>query len=193
MVRRLFTSISLLMAFAVLVLGCRHDGPDPSKGTGKPAVAVEVAKVATGETVDGIDAVGSLSAKFQADVRPEFAGVVKQVYVTEWEPVRKGTPLVELDAREIELSLQKLEAAVEASRAALKQAEVARNRADREYDRLTKLKEAGLVTQQALDDETTEKDAAAARLSAALPSLLHPNVIPARCRPTFRRRSSAHR
>jgi len=49
----------------------------------------------------------------------------------------------------------------------LMQAEVARNRAEREYDRLVKLKEAGLVTQQNLEDGRTEKEASGARLSAA--------------------------
>jgi RND family efflux transporter MFP subunit len=47
------------------------------------------------------------------------------------------------------------------------QAEVGRNRAEREYARFVKMKEAGLVTQQNLDDMATEKDAANARLAAA--------------------------
>ena len=38
---------------------------------------------------------------------------------------------------------------------------------NREYDRLLKLKEVGLVTQQNLDDGLTEKEAAAARIAAA--------------------------
>ena len=48
---------------------------------------------------------------------------------------------------------------------------MARNRAEREYERAFKLKEAGLVTQQNLDDATTEKEAAAASLSAAAAQL----------------------
>lgn len=172
MLGKTYASVLLLLAFAILSPGCSPKGADSSKRpAGKFAVAVEVAKVVQGDTTEGVEAVGSLSAKFQADVRPEFAGVVKQVFVTEWEPVRKGTRLAELDVREIEISVQRLEAAVEAAKAALKEAEVARNRADREYDRLVKLKEVGLVTQQALDDGTTEKEAAAARLSAAAAQL----------------------
>ena len=40
----------------------------------------------------------------------------------------------------------------------LLQPEVAGKRADREYERLLKLKEVGLVTQQSLDDGQTEKE-----------------------------------
>jgi RND family efflux transporter MFP subunit len=67
----------------------------------------------------------------------------------------------------MESLLQKAKAAVEMSKANLLQAEVAGNRANREHDRLLKLKEVGLVTQQNLDDGLTEKEAAAARIGAA--------------------------
>jgi membrane fusion protein, multidrug efflux system len=89
------------------------------------------------------------------------------VYVTEWVRVKKGNPLARIDAREMEIILQKAKAAVEMAKANLLQAQVAGNRTEREYDRLLKLKEAGLVTQQNLDDGLTEKEAAAARIAAA--------------------------
>jgi RND family efflux transporter MFP subunit len=56
---------------------------------------------------------------------------------------------------------------MEMAKANLLQAEVAGNRATREYERLLKLKEYGLVTQQNLDDGLTEKEASAARIEAA--------------------------
>ncbi len=52
----------------------------------------------------------------------------------------------------MEILSHKAKAAVEMARANLLQAEVAWKRANREYDRLLKLKEVGLVTQQNLDD-----------------------------------------
>jgi RND family efflux transporter MFP subunit len=128
---------------------------------------VEVVKVAAADMTQSIDVVGSLSAKFQADVKTEYSGVITQVYVTEWVRVQKGTPLAQLDTRELELAIQRSEAAAEVSRANVVQAEVAQNRAEREHARFLKLKEAGLVTQQNLEDAATEKEAAAARVSAA--------------------------
>jgi membrane fusion protein (multidrug efflux system) len=140
--------------------------PD-AKTTGRPPVAVEVTKVAAIDLVEGIEVVGSLSPKFSADVKSEYAGIVTEVYVTEWVRVKKGTPLAKIDTREMDIVLQKAKTAVEMAKANLLQAEVAGNRAEREYNRLLKLKEFGLVTQQNLDDGLTEKEAAAARMAAA--------------------------
>jgi RND family efflux transporter MFP subunit len=150
--------------------GCSGKGEskDPGgKTTGRPPVAVEAIKAATADLTEGIDVVGSLSPKFGADVKSEYVGIVTDVYVNEWVRVKKGTSLAKIDTREMEILLQKAKAAVEMSKANLLQAEVAGNRANREYDRLLKLKEVGLVTQQNLDDGLTEKEAAAARIGAA--------------------------
>ena len=140
--------------------------PD-AKTTGRPSVAVEVTKVGAIDLIEGIEVVGSLSPKFIADVKSEYAGIATEVYVTEWVRVKKGTPLAKIDTREIETVLQKAKAAVEMAKANLLQAEVAGNRAEREYNRQIKLKEFGLVTQQNLDDGLTEKEAAAARIASA--------------------------
>ena len=163
-------------AFAIVLLilwigfsGCTggEGGKNPDeKAAGRPPVAVEVAKAEVMEFTDGIDVVGSLSPKFLADVKSEYVGIITEVYVTEWVRVKKGTPLAKIDAREMEIVLQKSRAAMETAKANLLQAEVADNRANREYERLLKLKEYGLVTQQNLDDGLTEKEASAARIEA---------------------------
>jgi len=150
--------------------GCSGKGEtkDPGEKTaGRPPVAVEVIEAAVTDLVEGIDVVGSLSPKFSADVKSEYAGIVTDVYVNEWVRVKKGTPLARIDTREMEILKQKAKAAVEMAKANLLQAEVAANRANREYDRLLKLKEVGLVTQQNLDDGQTEKEASSARIEAA--------------------------
>ena len=161
---------TLLLILCMSFSGCsgRGDSKNPDeKTTGRPPVAVEVAKVVAMDLTEGIDVVGSLSPKFSADVKSEYAGIVTEIYVTEWVNVKKATPLAKIDTREMEILLQKATAAVEMANANLLQAQVAGNRTEREYDRLLKLKEAGLVTQQNLDDGLTEKEAAAARIAAA--------------------------
>jgi len=169
MIRR-YTLGALLLTLWIGFSGCSgKDGsknPD-AKTTGRPPVAVEVTKVGAIDLIEGIEVVGSLSPKFSADIKSEYAGIVTEVYVTEWVRVKKGTPLAKIDTREIETVLQKAKAAVEMAKANLLQAEVAGNRAEREYNRLIKLKEFGLVTQQNLDDGLTEKEAAAARIASA--------------------------
>jgi len=159
----------LIGPLAVTLACSATTGEDPKKTekAGKPPVAVEVYKVTASTVSEGIDVVGSLSAKFGTDVKSEYTGIVTEVYVTEWVRVAKGTPLAKLDSREAELVLGKAQLAVGVAKSNLLQAEVAANRANREYERLLKLKEAGLVTQQALDDGLTDKEATAARITTA--------------------------
>jgi membrane fusion protein, multidrug efflux system len=149
--------------------GCSggKENPGAGKAAQRPPVAVEVVPATTGDLEESVEVVGSLSPKFSADVKSEMSGIIAQVYVAEWVRVSKGAPLTLLDTRELEVQVQRGQAAVEVARASALQTEVAKNRADREYDRLLKLKEAGLVTQQNLEDGLTERDAAAARVSAA--------------------------
>jgi len=160
----------ILLTLSIGFSGCsgKEDGKNPSdKNVGRPPVAVEVTKASTTDLTEGVDVVGSLSPKFTADVRSEYVGIVTEVYVTEWVRVKKGTPLAKIDTREMEITLQKSKAVVETAKANLLQAEVSGNRANREYERLLKLKEYGLVTQQSLDEGMTEKEASSARIEAA--------------------------
>ena len=161
---------TMLLALSIGFSSCsgKEEGKNPAeKNVGRPPVAVEVAKVEVTDHSEGIEVVGSLAPKFAADVRSEYAGIVTEVHVTEWVRVKKGTPLAKIDSREMEILLQRASAAVEMAKATLLQAEVAGNRANREYDRQVKLRERGVVTQQALDDSLTEKEASAARIEAA--------------------------
>ena len=154
----------------ILSAGCSGQGnsqPQKEKTTGRAPVAVDVTKAAATSLTEGVDVVGSLLPKFTADVRSEFVGIVTEVYVTEWVRVKKGTPLAKIDTRELQIITQRAKAALETAKANLLQAEVAGKRAEREYQRLLKLKEFGLVTQQNLDEGTTEKEASAARIEAA--------------------------
>jgi RND family efflux transporter MFP subunit len=160
---------------AVLALGwglygCSAQSADDrseKNGPARPLVAVEVLQVTPADLTEAIDVVGSLSPKFQTDVKSQMTGLVREVYVTEWVPVRKGSILAKLDAREEDVVLQKADADQAAARANLMVAEAAGKRAEREYQRAVKLKEAGLMTQQNLDDALTGKEAAEASISSA--------------------------
>lgn len=150
--------------------GCSTDG-DATHGkgapAGKPPVAVEAVDVHRGDVAEGIEVVGTLSPKFQAEIKSEYGGVVAAVYVNEWARVRKGDPLFKVDTREGEVLLQKAKASLSMAKAGLLEAEAAGNRADREYDRAVKLSESGLITRQGMDDARTQKEASAARIAAA--------------------------
>ena len=168
--KRSFSLGILLLALWLGFSGCSGKGGSENPGdkaTGRPPVAVEVTQAVKTDLTEGIEVVGSLSPKFGADVKSEYVGIVTEIYVNEWVRVKKGTPLAKIDTREMEIVLQKSRADVETAKSNLLQAEVAENRANREYERLLKLKEFGLVTQQNLDDGLTEKEASAARIGAS--------------------------
>ncbi|MGE5252906.1 MAG: efflux RND transporter periplasmic adaptor subunit [Planctomycetaceae bacterium] len=162
--------IALVIFLGVVAGGCSTQAEDEkqaAKVAARPPVAVEVTEVRPSDVTGAIEVTGSLSYKFGADVKSEYTGNVTEVFVNEWVRVKKGDPLARLDTREAEVVLQKAKAAVEVARASILQAEVSQNRADREFARAQKLKEAGLITQQSFDDARTETEAAKARSEAA--------------------------
>ena len=161
---------AMLLAAVAGAAGCsgaQDDRPGNAAGAGRPAVAVEVARATVGDVAEGVEVVGTLSPKYQAELKSEYGGLVTHVYVTEWARVRKGDPLMKVDTREGEVILRRAGAAREAATAALLEAEAARNRAARERDRAVKLQESGLITRQGLDDARTQIEAAEARVEAA--------------------------
>jgi membrane fusion protein (multidrug efflux system) len=133
----------------------------------KPPVAVEVTAAAVQDVAEGVEVTGSLEPKFWADVKTQIPGLVKQVHVTEWVRVKRGTPLARIDIAETEAMVKRGEAAVESAKAGQAQARAAMARSERELARSMKLKESGLATQQAVDDARTEGEAAKARMEAA--------------------------
>jgi membrane fusion protein, multidrug efflux system len=157
--------LSILMVVVLALLAVRYLKPSSKKpieaaGSGRPPVAVETAKVAPSDLQQAIDVVGTLTARSEAEIKTEYSGTVAEIYVSQWVRVTKGKPLARLDTREVEAALQ-------AARAAALQAEVGAQRAAREMERTLKLKEAGLATQQGLDDARTAEEAARAAAGAA--------------------------
>jgi RND family efflux transporter MFP subunit len=152
-----------VIALAGLAGACAQgasDGPETASATGRPPVAVTIAPVVSADLVEAVEVVGSLAPKFSADVKSEVSGLVTQVFVTEWVPVRKGARLARLDTSETE-------AAIDALKAGEAQARVAETRARREHDRAQQLKQYGLITPQNLDDAQSALEAAQAGVEAA--------------------------
>jgi RND family efflux transporter MFP subunit len=162
--------IACIPAVVFLMAACSSGGDAAKQATpedSRPPVAVEASPAASGVLTEGIDVTGTLAPKFEVDVKSEVAGLVSEVYVTEWVRVKKGEPLARIDIREQEAFVKRTEAALESAKSSELQARVADNRARRELERMKKLKEHGLATEQALDDALSEAEAAASRVEAA--------------------------
>jgi membrane fusion protein, multidrug efflux system len=174
------TIAALLAAAGVVVGGCSVPGKADTRESGKPAVAVEVQTLAAADLSESIAVVGSLAPKLTADLRSEVTAIVDEVYVSEWVRVRKGEPLARLNTRDAEGTLA-------AAKAALAQAAAAESRALRELGRAEKLKQAGLLTQQGLDDARSAQEAtlAAAAVAKAQLSLAETNLAKTTIRAPF--------
>ncbi len=166
MARRRFIAFFLLILIVALS-GCRDKRKENSPLKLENAIiAVETSRVVARDIIEGINVTGTLSPKYQTDVKSEYAGIVNQVFVTEWQQVKKGDALAKLDTREGDIMLRKAEAAVNVIKASQVEAQVEANKAAREFERLSNLSKAGLVTQQNLDDARTAKEAVKARIDA---------------------------
>lgn len=157
-------ALLLLMSMTACSNG---DAKKSTEQTVKPPVAVEAVAAAASALTEGIEVTGSLEPKFSVDIKTQIPGLIQQVYVTEWVRVRKGQTLARIDVAETEALVRRAEAAVESAKANLAQAGVAATRAERERERILKLKESGLATRQAVDDAGSEAEAAQARVDAA--------------------------
>ena len=162
--------LALMLLIISYVSGCSGKGDAKSGKSDKaerPPVAVETSPVAASEMLEGVDVVGSLTPKFETEIKSQILGLVREVYVTEWVRVKKHAPLARIDVSETEALVRKAEAAIESAKAGLLQAQVSAQRAEREKARMQKLKEFGLSTQQSLEDTESEAAAANARVEAA--------------------------
>ncbi|HMA28946.1 MAG TPA: efflux RND transporter periplasmic adaptor subunit [Thermoanaerobaculia bacterium] len=157
--KTLMRLLALLPLSAAVLAGCSGRGSG-SSATAPQKMAVEAAAVSVGTLRQTIAVVGTLEPKWQAEVKAEYSGVVAEVLVPEWTRVKKGDVLLRFDAREAE-------AVAASARASFLQAEVAAARATRERERTEKLKEAGLATQQQVDEARTAADAAQATAGVA--------------------------
>ncbi|MBD3586035.1 HlyD family secretion protein [Salinimonas sp. HHU 13199] len=114
-------------------------------------------------------------------VASRVAGEVTQVYVTNNQRVAAGDLLFEIDPSDYELAVEKAELALSNAKqinatlqaqlaqvqASVKEASVSLKQSRREYERMQRLLEKQLVSQQVVDQHETNVSAAEARLAAA--------------------------
>jgi membrane fusion protein, multidrug efflux system len=140
-----------------------------SKGDGKEA---EVAKtpllvskedvlvVSNGALASGPSITGSIEPERRADLRAEVSAVVLAVLKENGDPVKRGDLLVRLDHTSIRDSLTAAEASMSAAAQAYEQAQ-------RQYERMAKLKETGVVSAQQVEDVEVRRNTAQSDREAA--------------------------
>jgi len=162
----IYIAVAVLAVAVIAVMsGRKKDKQEEVKADN--GISVETSVVNPQVVESYVDATGNLTAKYSADVRSEVSGKVREVYVKDWVKVKKGELLARIDSDEIAATAARTRAAAENAKAASLEAQTYLNRADRELVRMQNLKQAGLATQQQLDDANTDMAAARARVASA--------------------------
>jgi RND family efflux transporter MFP subunit len=120
-------------------------------------VKVQTAK--TQRVDDTTDYVATLKSRDSAVVMPQVEGVITQIFVHSGEQVSDGAPLMQIDPAKQQATVQSQESATAAQLAQVKWAQ-------QNYERVSGLSAAGVVSKQDLDQARATLDAAQAQLQS---------------------------
>jgi membrane fusion protein, multidrug efflux system len=146
---RAFVSVVL---FSVLFSGCSEK--QKQSGAAQASAqkqAVEVTQIVRRDLTETLPVVGSIAANESAEIRPEIAGAVRQVFFDEGQPIKKGDLLVKIDDAELRAQYAQTEA-----RFRLAEINLARNQS---------LAESKMVAQAEFDRARAEFAASTAELA----------------------------
>lgn len=155
---------AVVLAFSVLSLGACSKGvgntPEGDVAAALLISAEDLIAVRNSSLAFGPSITGSIEAERRADLRAEVSAVVLSVLKENGDPVRRGDVLVRLDQTAIRDSLMAAEASARAAAQAYEQAE-------RQYQRMVKLREAGMIAAQQLEDVAIQRNSAQSDSEAA--------------------------
>jgi len=120
----------------------------------------DLLKVSNDALGSGPSITGSIEPERRADLRAEVSAVVLAVLKENGDPVHRGDLLVRLDQTSIRDSLSSALASERAAAQAYEQSE-------RQYQRMTKLRETGVVSMQQLEDVEIQRNSAQSDREAA--------------------------
>jgi RND family efflux transporter MFP subunit len=130
-----------------------------AKAAGPQAMPVKV-RTATAEKVnDTTDYVATLKSRDTAVVMPQVEGIITQIFVHSGDRVASGAPLMQIDPAKQQATVKSQESATQAQLAQVKWAQ-------QNYDRVSGLASAGVVSKQDLDQARATLDAAQAQLQS---------------------------
>jgi HlyD family secretion protein len=132
-------------------------------------IEVEVVRVSRGVVEDAVtnSQAGTVKSRYRARVGAERAGRVVAIPHREGAVVKKGEPLLLLDASSARVQLDLAQRDLETARATVESARAAAQLAGRDFERTEQLRAAKLVAQEQMDQVKSRRDAADADLAAA--------------------------
>lgn len=152
---------------------------------GRPAVRAAVA--ARGALTSKVLAQGKVRARTQVEVASEIGGRIKHVDVEVGDTVKEGDPLFALDDEQLKNAVEQLRVAQAGTEAMHKRAQLALAEAERGVERDTRLKEKGVLAEDALKLAQSRVELARADLEQATASVERTRLDLNRARDTLRR------
>jgi RND family efflux transporter MFP subunit len=149
--------IVALLCALVLAIGCGSNKTAQANAPQAMPVKVQTAKAEKIE--DTTEYVATLKSRDSAVVMPQVEGIITQIWVHSGERVADGAPLMQIDPTKQQATVQSQDQARAAQVAQLKWAQ-------QNFDRVSGLAAAGVVSKQDLDQARATLDAAKAQLSS---------------------------
>jgi len=155
--------VTWVAAAALGIAGCsKGEGNTPDKNAATPLLisAEDVITLRNSALASGPSITGSVEAERRADLRAEVSAVVIAVLKENGEAVKRGDLLVRLDQTAIRDTLTAAEASLAAATQAYEQGE-------RQFQRMKKLRENGVVSAQQVEDTEVQRNTAQSDREAA--------------------------
>jgi RND family efflux transporter MFP subunit len=146
----------LLLAGALLFTTACGNGKE-AKAAAPQAMPVKVQTAKDEKVDDTTDYVATLKSRDSAVVMPQVEGIITQIFVHSGERVAAGAPIMQIDPAKQQATVNSQEHARAAQEAQLKWAQ-------QNYERVSGLANAGVVSKQDLDQARATLDAAQAQL-----------------------------
>jgi RND family efflux transporter MFP subunit len=153
-------SLALAMATALLLQGCGGNAESARKPAGPAAVLITASTVQPRTLEIFEEVIGTLENVIDPTVAAEVAGRITRVHAFTGKKVKRGEALAELDTQDIEIQSRADQAEIARLTSLLQQQE-------RLVERQQKLVGQGFISQNALDDAITQRNALRESLAAA--------------------------
>ncbi len=153
---------ALVITSIVVLAGCSRGASKEAENADSPLLVAkeDVVVVANSALTSGPSITGSVQPERRADLRAEVSAVVLAVLKENGDTVKRGDLLVRLDQTSIRDSLMSAEASMSAASQAYDQAQ-------RQYERMAKLQETGVVSTQQVEDVEVRRNTAQSDREAA--------------------------
>src|SRR5882724_10154719 len=148
---------SFLSILLLLTTAC--SGNKGAQASAPQAMPVQVKTAQPAKVNDTTEYVATLKSRDTAVIMPQVEGIITQIFVHSGQHVGAGTPLIQIDPAKQQATLKNQEDARAAQLAQVKWAQ-------QNYDRVSGLANAGVVSRQDLDQARATRSAAQAQYQA---------------------------